>query len=399
MTDIRRLDAVVQEAQAGFASGETDPNGVLQVRMNCVDTDGALDVSRGRRVPRPANIAKYSLQPGDILFNNTNSPDLVGKTAFFAGASEPIAFSNHFTRIRVDPSQASSRYVARWLTMMRNRGDLRLLSNQWVNQALIPIDALLQLKIPLPDLPRQNGIADLLDKADSIRRKRKQAIALTDDLLRSIFLDMFGDPVSNPKAWPEALIGDVLSNIESGWSPVCQPRPAAVDEWGVLKLGAVTFGEYDDGQNKAFVTGVEPERRHEVKVGDVLFARKNTYEHVAACVLVTATRPRLVLPDLLFRLAPKPGLLPAFLWGVMSDHSKRKQVQAIAGGTAGSMPNISKERLRGIKIPVPPGALQQKFSRFVEKQTRAIRHIHSALALADQMSATLSQRAFGGSAE
>ena len=65
------------------------------------------------------------------------------------------------------------------------------------------MDALKELKVPLPPVEEQKRIAAILDKADAIRRKRRQAIQLADEFLRSVFLDMFGDPVSNPKGWKE----------------------------------------------------------------------------------------------------------------------------------------------------------------------------------------------------
>ena len=69
------------------------------------------------------------------------------------------------------------------------------------------------IKIPLPPLDEQKRIAAILDKADAIRRKRQQAIDLADDFLRSVFLDMFGDPRVNPKCWTERTWGEVLKII------------------------------------------------------------------------------------------------------------------------------------------------------------------------------------------
>lgn len=94
--------------------------------------------------------------------------------------------------------------------------------------------------IPLPPLPEQRRIAAILDKADALRAKRRESLVQLDRLAQSIFVEMFGDPVSNSKGWPQPALGDLLSGIESGWSPVCLDRPAEAEEWGVLKLGAVT---------------------------------------------------------------------------------------------------------------------------------------------------------------
>jgi len=76
-----------------------------------------------------------------------------------------------------------------------------------------------ELQIPLPPLDIQKKIAAVLDKADSIRRKRKQVIAKLDELLQSVFLDMFGDPVTNPKGWDTKSLGEVVESTISGGTP------------------------------------------------------------------------------------------------------------------------------------------------------------------------------------
>jgi len=255
-----------------------------------------------------------------------------------------------------------------------------------------------ECKIPFPPLPEQRRIADILDKADAIRRKRKEAIALTEELLRSAFLEMFGDPVTNPKGWPVKPLGELLDAIESGWSPVCESRPAKNDEWGVLKLGAVTFGRYDANENKALAADLLPVPELQVKAGDVLFSRKNTYEHVAACVFVADTRPKLMLPDLIFRfvLAKTSGLRPETLWGLLSNRRMRKRVQGLAGGTAGSMPNISKERLKTVKVPVPPTPVQEGFAGAMRGSEATRAALEAAARDSEQLFNSIVSRAFSG---
>ena len=99
-----RLAEVVAEAQPGFACGQRDTNGVVQLRMNNVDTRGNFAWKDFIRVPADATtISRYRLEKGDILFNNTNSVELVGKTALFSDHPETVVYSNHFTRLRVHP--------------------------------------------------------------------------------------------------------------------------------------------------------------------------------------------------------------------------------------------------------------------------------------------------------
>jgi type I restriction enzyme S subunit len=85
---------------------------------------------------------------------------------------------------------------------------------------------LISMEIPLPPLTEQKRIAAILDKADAIRRKRQQAIQLADDFLRAVFLDMFGDPVTNPKGWEPATLGDLIYFAKDG--PHVSPKYSEV---------------------------------------------------------------------------------------------------------------------------------------------------------------------------
>lgn len=254
------------------------------------------------------------------------------------------------------------------------------------------------LEIPLPPLSEQKRIAGILDKADKIRKKRQQAIKECDEFLKATFLDMFGDPVTNPKGWKKKRLGDLLGNIDGGWSPKCDSKIAPKDSWGVLKLGAISSCNYLAKENKLLFADMTPKCKLEVKSGDVLFSRKNTYELVAACTYVFQTRPKLMISDLIFRLVIKETtqLNPIFLWKLLTEPRQRGSIQSLAGGAAGSMPNISKAKLKEVNIPVPPISLQEKFANIVEK-TEAIksRMQESAKELDDNFN-NLMQRAFKG---
>jgi type I restriction enzyme S subunit len=107
------------------------------------------------------------------------------------------------------------------------------------------------LEIPLPPLAEQEQIVGLLDEADGLRRLRRQANERMREFVPALFHEMFGDPAVNERGWKVKRLCDLLLKIDSGWSPVCLDRPAEKNEWGMLKLGAVTYCEYDDSKNKA----------------------------------------------------------------------------------------------------------------------------------------------------
>ncbi|WP_212719294.1 hypothetical protein, partial [Blastococcus sp. CCUG 61487] len=151
MIRTRRLSELLTEAKPGFATGEQSEDGVFQVRMNNVTAGGAWDLTKRRRVPPPVGGgAAFALRPGDVLFNATNSPDLVGKTALVNDLGEPAVYSNHFLRLRTEATQLDPAYLARWLQHQFSRGVFRGLSRQWVNQAAVGRERLLALDV----LPR-----------------------------------------------------------------------------------------------------------------------------------------------------------------------------------------------------------------------------------------------------
>jgi type I restriction enzyme S subunit len=204
------LADVLIDAKPGFACGDDPQDGVFQFRMNNVTTEGEFDFSKKRRVPRETgHLDTYLLQAGDVLFNATNSPELVGKSAFFPGYEEPAVFSNHFLRLRPRPDRLDGRFLARWLMLQFQRRVFQGMCRQWVNQATVGRDSLLGMHLPVPPLAQQQRIAETLDRAESLRAKRRSALAQLDTLTQSLFLDLFGDPATNPRGWPLVPIHEI----------------------------------------------------------------------------------------------------------------------------------------------------------------------------------------------
>lgn len=236
---------------------------------------------------------------------------------------------------------------------------------KWALVNNVSVTDLKEIKIPLPPLPIQKRIAEILDAADALRRKDQELLRKYDELAQAIFIDMFGDPVKNEKGWEVKKMSDILDKIESGWSPNCLNRSASLDEWGVLKLGSVTKCIFDDKENKALPKEELARETLEVKEGDLLFSRKNTSNLVAACVLVKKTRPKLMMSDLIFRLKinKTSDIQPVYLQSLLVYPTKRAFIQSLAGGAAGSMPNISKEKLMSVEIELPPIEIQSFFAK------------------------------------
>jgi type I restriction enzyme S subunit len=191
-----KLGEIIQEVQAGFACGERDAEGIVQLRMNNLDTRGNFIWDDVLRVPREGNnIEQFLLVPGDVLFNNTNSTELVGKSALFTGYAEPIVYSNHFTRLRTIRDALLPDVLASWLNQQWQQGVFAAICNRWIGQSAVKADKLLNLEIPLPPLPEQRRIAGVLreqmaavDKARTAAEAELNSInALPAALLRRAF--------------------------------------------------------------------------------------------------------------------------------------------------------------------------------------------------------------------
>ena len=346
----------------------------------------------------PELAAKFSakkIQPGDILIlNAAHNADYVGSKTYFAEEVTYGALATGEWLIIRASEELSADYAYHWITSQGTRRKIRELVN---GIHLYPKDVA-RLKIPLPSLSEQRRIAAILNRANALRAKRREALVHLDSLTQSIFTDMFGDPVANEKSLPRYDFGELLSNIDSGWSPVCLERTVGDAEWGVLKLGAITRCVFDHNANKALPQGVEPDTSIEVRPADLLFSRKNTYELVAACAYVESTPPHLMMPDLMFRLQVKDEskLNKRYLHALLTNRRKRIEVQKLAGGSAGSMPNISKSKLLGLKIEVPSISEQLTFASRVQAVERAKCMHKAALSETESLFASLQHRAFRG---
>ncbi len=225
-----------------------------------------------------------------------------------------------------------------------------------------------ELQIPLPPLEEQQRIAAILDKADAVRKKRSHAIQLTEELLRATFLDMFGDPVTNPKGWEIKPMSEVIENIQAGWSTKGEERQCEKDEWGVLKISAVTFGRFKPYENKVVKDIPLGKSLIIPKRGDLLFSRANTRELVAATCLVEKDYERLFLPDKLWRIIPNSKFSNSeYLKFLLTEPKYRSLLAQKATGTSGSMLNISQQKLLEMDAPMPDVDKQNFFAKVVWK--------------------------------
>lgn len=254
------------------------------------------------------------------------------------------------------------------------------------------------LELALPPLAEQRRIAEVLDRAEALRAKRRAAIAQLDILTQSIFLDLFGDDGSNPKKWPVCAVADYVLQFQGGKSIESEGGENIITRNRVLKVSAVTGMTFLAHESKPVPDSYEPPKEHFAKPGDLLFSRANTMELVGAVAYVESTPPNVLLPDKLWRFVWRDpsAVEPLFVWALFQTPTLRREIGRRATGTSGSMKNISQEKVFGIRTILPPTALQRQFAHRVQAVERLKQAHRASLAELDALFASLQHRAFRG---
>lgn len=263
-------------------------------------------------------------------------------------------------------------------------------------QPQIVKQSLEKVKVVYPILSEQCKIVEVLEKVSDLIAKRQRQLDKLDFLVKARFVEMFGDPVSNPKNWPLCPLCDCLIKIESGKSFVCTNEARAGIAPGILKLSAATYGDYRPEENKAMIDVSMFVDSAEVHADDLLFTRKNTPELVGMSTYVFETPEKLMMPDLIFRLDTNRRCNKIFLWKLINHDSFRSKIKALSSGSAKSMSNISKERLGNLQIIVPPIELQGGFDSFVRQVYAERKFINCGLEKLETLKKVLMHEYFGG---
>lgn len=336
-------------------------------------------------------ISKRSkVDDGDILYamiGTIGNPVIVSKDCDFSIKNVALFKFNN--------ADVYNRYIYHFLNSEIAKKQLTKLSRGGT-QKFVSLGNLRKLKIPLPPLAEQRRIASILDQADELRQKRQQAIEKLDQLLQATFIDMFGDPVSNPKGWDLVRVGEVVDEFIGGKNIECPDESDS--DYKILKVSAVTSKVYKPNESKFAPNTFEPNPLAIVEKGDLLFSRANTTELVAATAYVWETPENIVLPDKLwkFSISDESKVNKLYLWDLFKNIEFRNELSKLSSGTSGSMKNISKGKLNELKMPLPPKELQDKFAEFSTKLWGQIKTFQQSSDSLDSLFNSLQNQAFNG---
>lgn len=343
-----------------------------------------------RRITRAGleSCAASVLPPDSVLFSS-RAP--IGHVAI---NTLPMATNQGFKSFVPNANEVDPHFLYHWLRSRRPY--LESLGNgatfKEVSKAVVS-----RVEISLPPLAEQRRIAGVLDRADAIRRKRKAAIRLTDDLLRSTFLEMFGDPGTNPKNWPvKPLRALIETPLRNGLSPA---SGGAVDAL-VLTLSAITRGRFEASAVKTGTFAVEPWDDVRVDERDFLICRGNgNVSLVGSAAFPGESMKNVVFPDTMIAArVDQSRVLPAFLSTIWKSGLVRRQIEAGARTTNGTF-KINQGVVESISIVCPPISKQQAFADVEARISRNAVEQQEALRAADTLFDALVVRAFSGSLE
>jgi type I restriction enzyme, S subunit len=176
---------VLSEIKPGFACGKKDiVGGAAQLRMNNISRDGFLDMKLVRRIPISiAEKANKWLDAGDVVFNNTNSTELVGKSLVFPGWSERCTYSNHLTRLRCNTKTITTEWLYFCLRELWLSGFFAANCTEFIGQSAFNKDKLEEIEIPVPPLEEQMRI---VERIEEFTKRVEQAKDITRNALTEL---------------------------------------------------------------------------------------------------------------------------------------------------------------------------------------------------------------------
>jgi restriction endonuclease S subunit len=396
VTQMLTIGDISVEIASGIACAlsQVVADGVLHLRPFSVTEDGRLVTSDAPRIPHsvvPLN--KMRFEVGDILFNNTNSVELVGKSAVVSTGLE-ASFSNHMTRVRIDRRRAEPGYVQAFLRYLYGRRFFQDRATRWVSQAAFGNSQLKALEVPLPPLNEQRRIVGLLDRAAQIRRHADAARAKARAIIPALFLDTFGDPATNQKGWHVGVLGK-YADVQGGVQ-VSAKRANLPVELPYLRVANVMRGTLSLSEIKTIrVTPAEAQRTKLVR-GDVLVVEGHgNPNEIGRAAIWDDSIPDCIHQNHLIRARPDRGwLMPEYLETFLnSDVGRRILIQN--GKTTSGLNTISTRNVKDVRIPLPPMSLQDAFAGHVQRLESLVCHLDAAAAKAEAIAAGLSAEAFG----
>jgi type I restriction enzyme S subunit len=332
--------------------------------------------------------ARQLVKSGDILVS-TVRPNL-NAVAVVDEDLDGATASTGFSVLRPDDEKAASRFIYHWVRTPSFVADM-VRKATGASYPAVSDKIVAESLIPLPPLEEQRRIAGILDAADALRRRRREALALLDTLPGAIFAEMFGDPSTNPHGYEPGAIGDLLDDVRYGTSN----KAGADGALPILRMGNLTYqGRMDLGDLKRIDLSEKDIPKHTVRKGDILFNRTNSADLVGKTAIFKEDEPY-AFAGYLVRARVSNGNRPEYVAGYLNSPHGKKVLRNMAKNIVG-MANINAKEMQTIPILLAPEDKQESYAKRCAQIDERREILMGHFSQLETLFASLQSRAFAG---
>ncbi|HHE0504263.1 TPA: restriction endonuclease subunit S [Vibrio parahaemolyticus] len=371
-------------------SKDQDPNGnVRLLQLADIGVGRFIDKSSRFMTEEKAKELKCTfLKEGDILI--ARMPDPIGRACIFPGSSQHCVTVVDVCIFRVNPEEFDNR----WLMYMINSTGFYHQILEFVSgttRKRIARKKLEQLGLNCPPLETQQQIATVLEKADQLRKDCQQMEQELNSLAQSVFIDMFGDPVTNPKGWGKKELLSLCSKVTDGTHQSPEWANTGVP---FLFISNVRNGKVDFDTGKYITRRCYEEltRTSPIEVDDILYTTVGSYGHVA---LVKDSFPDFCFQRHIAHIKPDPNkIIPEFLYYQLQTSGVKHLADLAVKGIAQKTLNL--KDLKKFEMIVPPEDKQLELINYMNHQYQALNELEQMKSEYEMLFNSLMQKAFKG---
>ena len=268
-------------------------------------------------------------------------------------------------------------------------------------------------EFPLPPLSEQHRIVDRIEslfaKLDEAKQKAQDALDSFETRKAAILHKAFTGELTaqwrkehgvGMESWDGLQWGSFIVSIEAGKNWNAEGRPPRADEFGVVKVSAVTWGEFNEVESKTCTVEEQWNENVQIHEGDFLFSRANTLQLVGNCVIVKSISRRLMLSDNILRFKFDKRVIPEYVLHFTRSNLYRNQIEQLASGNQDGMRNVSQKNMKLVEFPIPKLEEQAEIVRLLDdlldKEQQAKEAAEGVLEQIDLIKKAILARAFRG---
>jgi type I restriction enzyme S subunit len=251
------------------------------------------------------------------------------------------------------------------------------------------------LRIPLPSIEEQKRAAGMLDLANALLANRRRSLELLDDLAKSIFVDMFGDPGANPKNWPTGDLGEVIT--DGPQNGLYKPASQYGSGVPIIRIDSFRAGVISNlSALRRLRVSSDELARWELRPGDLLINRVNSLEHLGKSALVPPLEEPTVYESNMMRFAVDKDIVdPRFLIQALQSADIKRQILSSAKNAV-NQSSVNQSDVRALRIILPPLEIQREFVHGMKKRAHAMAVARKELFKINELLESLEARAFRG---